>query len=587
MSRHRDDLLILAGLAVFTSVLAAVTWKAWGSPQISNELTIADMTAHGHMPYRDVRYYYGPAGLYSLALAFKVFGTSYATAFGFGLTVTAGVLATFYALARHWLRPVFAGLVTAALSAIAFSGVFVTYALPHTYSVTVGLLFLLLALLALVHERPVLAGIAAGVVGLTRPEFAGAAALALVGFVAGTALASGWRSAGRAALRVGIPALAVVAAGFAPFVAAVGVHDLVTQNIFPVHFLKMSGLHAQKEWAPFSFASGVALVGRAAVYLGLLGGAVASALLWDRYRGIGRLKALWPLAAAAGALLVVDIAAHVIDVFPGTRSLIQTEVRRRLLEMSWLPALAIGAAVWAVISARRGKRAPLSGSWPVDLALIGAALVLGGRAYNRFTTDVYGAYYAAPVLLLAGILHQWIADRWPSARLVAIGALAVVVGALALNVVQDTRVESFTVKTPRGSYRTTEQSGVELQRTVDYLRAHGRIGEEMVDLPSDGGLYFAAGMRPALYDAFVFPGTIESGAQETATIARLRAHNPRWVVMGNGRFVAWRLPRIGVDFNRRLVAAIHRRYRLRATFGDFRHRPTVDISDGFQIYERR
>ena len=117
---------------------------------------------HGHLPYEDGRYFYGPLGVYTLTGAFKLFGTSLTTAYALGLTVTLAIGVSFYALARQLLRPLAAGLATAVLVAIGFSGTQFNFVLPHTNSATFGLLLLLLELLALARGRPLLAGIAIG-----------------------------------------------------------------------------------------------------------------------------------------------------------------------------------------------------------------------------------------------------------------------------------------------------------------------------------------------------------------------------------------------------------------------------------------
>ena len=62
------------------------------------------MLASGGQPYSDIRYFYGPAGLYALGGAFAVFGASFTTAFAFGLLQAAAIIAAFYALARQLLR---------------------------------------------------------------------------------------------------------------------------------------------------------------------------------------------------------------------------------------------------------------------------------------------------------------------------------------------------------------------------------------------------------------------------------------------------------------------------------------------------
>ena len=63
----------------------------------------ADRIADGAVAYRDVRYFYGPVGVYTLAGAFELFGTSFTTVFAFGLVQAAAILAAFYALARSFL----------------------------------------------------------------------------------------------------------------------------------------------------------------------------------------------------------------------------------------------------------------------------------------------------------------------------------------------------------------------------------------------------------------------------------------------------------------------------------------------------
>src|SRR5207248_5733716 len=137
----------------------------------------------GAVAYRDVRYFYGPLGLYVLALSFKMLGTSFATAYVFGLAQTAAILAAFYALARQWLRPSVAGLATATLLAIGFSGTAFNFVLPHTNSATIGILCILVMLLAMTRGRLLGAGIAAGFVALTRPEYLAVAAGCVIAYL--------------------------------------------------------------------------------------------------------------------------------------------------------------------------------------------------------------------------------------------------------------------------------------------------------------------------------------------------------------------------------------------------------------------
>src|SRR5262249_5820420 len=227
--RELGDKPVLAILAVLLGAMVALTWRKWGAPEIDAgaELTTADRVARGAVAYQDVRYFYGPLGLYGRAAAFKVFGASFTTAYAFGIAQTAGILGAFYALARQWLRPAGAGLATAVLLAIGFSGTAFNFILPHTNSATIGILCVLRMLLALARDRALLAGLAAGLVGLTRPEYVAVAAAAGAAYVIVM-----WRVTGRpralaAAWRIALPAIAIPVVVLGWFAAKAGASNLL------------------------------------------------------------------------------------------------------------------------------------------------------------------------------------------------------------------------------------------------------------------------------------------------------------------------------------------------------------------------
>ncbi len=298
------DRSVLGVLGLCFVALTALTWRKWGVPEIDAgaELTTADLIKHGAVAYKDVRYYYGPLGLYSLALSFKLFGSSFTTAFAFGLAQTAAIVAAFYVLARQWLVPLVAGLASAVLLAIGFSGTAFNFILPHTDSATFGILCLLLMLLALTRERISLAGLAAGLVALTRPEFLAVAAGAGVAYVVGVWRVSGRGGAWRAAWRMALPAIAMPAVVYALFSAQAGASRLFTENLWPVKFLS-SGAKTEQSWMPFTLGSLFGLIARGAIYCGLLAAVVASAVGWStstRAPGELRQAPIGPVAAGRG-----------------------------------------------------------------------------------------------------------------------------------------------------------------------------------------------------------------------------------------------------------------------------------------------
>ncbi len=550
-----DRPVALILLACF-AILAAATWRKWGVPEIDAgaELTTADLIKHGATAYQDVRYYYGPLGLYSLALAFKVFGSSFATAYAFGLVQASAILIAFYVLARQYLTPLVAGLSTWVLLAIGFSGTEFNFVLPHTNSATFGLLLMLLMLLALKRERILTAGLLLGLVGLTRPEFLLAGGLAAVGYIG-----AGWRMNGRAealraAWRLVLPAAVIPLLVYGWFASRAGLGTLIHEDLWPTHFVKV-GAKTESNWMPVSLSGLLGLVARAGLYIGLLAALVASALGWRRRRGLSRLLALWPLAGALLAIALIGGVLSATGLLSAQRGAVEYELHHLILGMSWLPALGIAVLLFALLRLKRREGPPLGGSWPADCALILAGAALGTRAYNAFTAEgSYAPYYAAPLVLMLGILHQRIAERWPEARTAVLGALALVGVGLAAFALGGLYVHDNTlVHTPRGSFVTTAAGAAAIQAAVRRVDTETAPGEPILAAPTDGGLYFMTDRPPALHTLTLLPGLIE-GSAETAAINRMRREHLALAVVGARDLSVWGAKTFGLDYNRLIGA---------------------------------
>lgn len=570
--RLSADAYAIAGLSLLFALLAGLSWQKWGVPSVDpgHELTTAATIAEGGTPYLDIRYFYGPIGVYALGGAFALFGTSFTTAFAFGLVQAAAILAAFYALSRRLLSVVPAAIATAMVAGIGFSGTALNFVLPHTNSATLGILFMLLMLLALSREQLLLAGLAAGVVGITRPEFAAVAALTGGAYLAGVARDNGWRTALRALAPLALPAIAVAGLVLGILAADVGAHRLFFENLWPVDFLRIAGFDSQKAWAPMDLESVAATLARAGLYCTALAAVLASAVMLSKARSAGeRLRALWPLPAAGLILLLVAGAWKVLGIWDPARSEVQSEATHLLIGMSWLPALGFAACVLLAVCLLRGEKAPISGSWAFDLALVAAAAALGARAYDAFTAEAsYAPYYAAPLVLLLALLHDRLGRRWPAARAASYGFLAAVaLGLIAYAQIGLYRDASASVHTPRGSFVTAPAAAPALQGTIDYIDSHTAPGEPIVSIPLDSGLHFMTGRPPALYDAMFLPGLLDSRADELAAIARLKAEGVRYAVIDQRRFSGYRFERFGVDYNQLFGHWLTRSGAPVATFG--------------------
>jgi 4-amino-4-deoxy-L-arabinose transferase-like glycosyltransferase len=585
------DARALAGLALAFIALAVLSRRAWGVPSVDagHELDVAAVVAAGGTPYDDIRYFYGPLGLYSLAGAFAVLGTGFGTAFAFGLAQAAAIVAAFYALARRLLGVLSSFLATLIVAAIGFSGTAFDFVLPHTNSATFGLLALLLLLLALAGGRLVGAGLALGAACLTRPELAAVAVLAAVAFLVGLARQDGRREALTALPRLALPAAAIVAAVLGPLTARVGAERLFTENLWPVDFLRVAGFDSQHDWAPLDLESAVATLARATVYCALLSGVVGSALLSARRRGQGlgaRLAALWPLLAAGLGLLALDALWRATGIYPASRDAVEQESVHLLIGISWLPALGFAAAAFALVRLLRGGPPPLTASWGFDLALIAVAAALGARAYDAFTAEAsYAPYYAPPLVLLLALLHDRLAQRRPQVRVAVNAALAAVAAGLFLYAqVALYPDDNATVHTPRGSFATTTAAAPALQGAIDFVRSHTAPGEPVLAVPSDSGFNFMTERPAPLYDAMFLPGLLDSRADELAAIARLRATDVRFVVVDRRRFSGYRYERFGVDYNRMLAAWLTGGRPPVAEFGDGRWVGGTTPATAYDIY---
>jgi hypothetical protein len=588
----RADALALAGLALGFLVLVVLTWKKWGNPALDAgaELTTAERVADGAVPYRDVRYFYGPLGLYGLAGSFQLFGASLTVAFGYGIALSAAIVASFYALARQWLRPSVAAVCAAMTMAIGFSGTAFNFVLPHSNSATVGLLCLILALLALCRERPWLAGIAIGAAGLTRPEFFGvAAAAALVWLLAGLPRRPR-RTVLVDALRIGLPALVIPLAVLGAFAATAGMDRLLWENLWPADFIRVAGFRSQENWAPLTLASGASTLGRLVIYGGMLAALIAAVLIWRRRSGAARLWAAAPPLAGLFALGLIDATLRGLGLFEGAREAVEGETTDLILGMTWLPALAIVAALVTAVAAWRRDPPPLGRSWPDDAALVTVALLLGLRAYDAFSGEAsYAPYYAAPLVLIAGILHQRIGVRWPQARGAATAALALAAAGLVIYPLAGLYSDNNTeVHSARGSFVANDASAPALQRTLDLIEARTKPGEPIFALPSDGGVYFMADRPPATYEVMFLPGLIDSSADERRTIARLERENVKLTVLSARDFSTFGFRSFGSDYDPLLGKWIRTGSRPVARFGDVSHPVSGSYpSAAFTIYERR
>jgi Dolichyl-phosphate-mannose-protein mannosyltransferase len=551
---------LVAAVVVF---LVVGTWQTWGDlgGDTGYDLVAATRVAHGQLPYGDFTYYYGPLAPLLLGFAMFVGGSTISTAVAFGIVLAGCIVAATYALARRLTGPLGAALAATLVAAVAFAPGNFSYVLAHTESAPLAVLATLLFLLSLERRSLLAAGICAGVVLLTRPEFALAVLLA-----AALVLVARRRTLSRrdvatfAAPAVGIPALV-----YGLFLTQVSLHGLLLDNLYPRHQLASAGNAILRVQAPLTASS----FGHLAVKLVVYAAAAGAATLLAR-----RLPRRWEsgpawFAAAGGGVAVVALAWR-------------PETLRYLLEYAygWIPA---GAAIAAVVLAVRAVRRR-EGMQPLDelrLALTVVLAVLAAKVYAGFffhASVAQPAVYAAPFAALFLVaLH--LSRTTVLVGLAWLGFLGVAGVGLSL---RDATAASASVTGPGGTMTARPGDARMYQQAIDWITAGTPIGGTTLVAPQLTALYTLSRTTDPLPELSLVPGALPDAAAEQRAIVRLAAASPRVIVTDRHRFTEYGQTSFGKSFDRILAAWIRTYYQHASAIGGGR-----DSSHTLDVWLRR
>jgi hypothetical protein len=555
------DALALAGLAALVAVLTAVTWQTWGDPgqDTGYDLVAGARVADGQLPYVDFTYYYGPLAPFLLGLADVLGGGGLAPATGLGILLAAAIVLATYLLGRGHAG-VLGGFLAAALVApIAFAPTNFSFVQPHSYSAPLAILVALCFLLALgrytqtgVRGWLVAAGLAAGLVTLTRPEFALAAFCAAAAWLVLRARAGGGRR--EAALLVG-PALAVPALVYGAFLLAVSPRQLVLENLYAVDLVREGAGAVLKSYAPLTVSSFVSLGAKLALYAAGLLALVALARALGR-RGGARLTAL-AVAALAGSSFVAVAAAR-------------PETVRFYLRYAygWIPA---GAALAALVLLWRLRRDPGRHSAAVQLALPGAVLlaVLAAKTYAGFLIYAHvpqlAVYALPPAAVFLARLHLVELGRARNVALLGAGWLVLLAGAGIELTIRDARAQSAVIAGPGGTLRAPPAEARLYSEALAWIERTTPPGRPILVAPQLTWLYTLSDRPNPLPQLSLLPGALGTPADERAAIARLDRARVTTVVLSRRVYGDEHHTAFGGSFDRVLAAWIHREFRRAAT----------------------
>lgn len=553
----------IAAVVVF---LLVMTWRSWGDlgADTGYDLVAGARVAHGDLPYGDFTYYYGPLSPLVLGAAMTLGGATVTTAVTVGIVVGVAIVAATYALARRLTTPLGAALAATLVAALAFAPGNFSYVLPHTESAPLAILLTLLFLLALGRREGrrrgiVAAGVAAGLVALTRPEFA-LAVYTAAAVVIGARLRR--KTAGiRDVTRFSIPALGIPALVYGMLLARISLHRLLFENLYPSRQLAAAGNHILRVQAPMTISSVAELGLKLVLY------ALGAALLALAGRWLGRRREVAArLAAAAGA-----VAGAMLVVW-------RPETVRFGLEYAygWIPA---GAALAACVLAVRAF-ASRSERNEVDELQLGVLVVLAILALKVYAGFFFFSSIAQPAVYAAPFAAVFLVALHLRGRGHAAGVawLAFLCAAGTGLTVDNAAQASAPVVGAGGEVMTRPGDARMYQLALQWIAAGTPRGGTTLLAPQLTALYTLSQTSDPLPELSLIPGALPNAAAERAATATLAADPPQIVVTDRHPFTEYGQTSFGGSFDRVVAAWIHAHYRHAATIrGAASSSHTLDI----------
>jgi hypothetical protein len=603
---------LVAGAALAS---LAVSWQHWINPFVDSgrEMNLPVRLAAGERLYRDIVFYYGPAGPWLQSLALRVCGhpcRSWLPLEAACLLLAAVILLLLYRLTAA------AGGAASALAATALAaacclggprgGAFIfPYSASNLYALAGALLALTASLRPPSWRRR--AAVAGGLaLALTaRVEIGAAAALILLVATLRTLRTLRSRpgrggSGGGAAPDAAplLPALAdlslgVAAAAAVYWVALAGIpwQTLVAQGPL-THMLAMP-----PSWRHFyGTVSGLGRLDRARWNMAV--GLTVDALLLA--------ACAWPAAGSPAGkdgkgteppprhflrsgLLLCAAAAFVAayGAWAGPLRWPWSSAEGNLPPLLFpLPLVAAAAALAAL-------RRPLDQRGRARFLLFALAAALAARVVLGFELGPLMAYCALPLPPLVATAAVLACDvlaprlRSPGAFRRRLAALAVGFAALFLFRLGALAFGPHIVPlaTPAGNLRLPWKEARSIAGTLDYLAGRARPGDLLASFPEAGFFNFETGMRNPLREEEIFPGVLDSG-REAEVVARLLATRPRFVLLADRPTSEYGARAFGDDYAAGLWSAVQDHYFLAATFGNAREGARIGARGFFiRVYE--
>ena len=591
---YRDSPVIvwmarIGGPVVVLGAAITMLWLSWGKwPDVlvdfGRELYVPWMLAEGKVLYRDLMYFNGPLSPYLNALWFVLFGPSLRTLVWVNLALLATMMFVMYLVLRSVSSPS-----AAFVACLVFIFVFAfsqyeidvnyNYVCPYSHEATHGMLFSWVALACLLaHARShwtgwlVGAGLACGLVFLTKPEFFVAIAAAAV-----TALGL-WAWLEKPDFTRALRSIAV-------FVAALLIPPLVA---FALLWISL----------PWSEAG-----------IGTLGGWW---YIWDSriyglrfYRVVMGMDAplvnLGKMFLMAGVYAAVLVPAMVLATFPSrkwTEILLAGLVFAVLVTQSWrgyLPWSNLGrplplfmvvagsAMAWAVTRHRQDKQIGA-------LVLIVFSFVILGKMLLNVRLYHYGFVLAMPAMLVLVLaLLDWIptAIKNSGGRQVIFYAVAltvlVVISTWHVNLSAKLYARTSIAVGVGADVFLTDKRGEAVRLAVDWLDRHTQPQDTVVVLPEGVMINYLSRRRNSTPIVNLMPPEMLMFGEDRILRA-LQATPPTYVVLVHKDTTEYGFRFFGRDYGQSIEKWLMQNYRTAQLIGAM---PLRDDRFGVLIAKKR
>jgi hypothetical protein len=500
----RNDLIILAALIVLGVFAYLPAHQRTLDPIIDagRDLYLAERLAHGEVLYRDYVYNYPPVAPYLLALVVRIFGASLAVFTVFGIATALVTLVTLYITANLIAGRVAAGAIGALFVTLNFTGASTwgaNYIFPYAYAATVGMMFLLLALLFVLRGWE-------------------------------------WTAVSMAILAAGCK-IEYAAAAIVLFVAAAGVKKVktwtalfaaITSLIIAVASALASSVEGRAARQFYAQVSGLDTPFRSIMITALSAAGIVLFVFLLRQVHARKWLVLLSLALAIVTWLLAS------DVFFRAWALLQ-----------------LAALVWAI--ARRDA----------DLVILSTvAVVATARIALNLAPSWYGFVLVLPTyLVIARVLFNDLpALRVYSPRAAWLWLPLFGLIATAGLIQQRTRyeVKEYPIDTPRGRlYDANPDRARVLNEFIRTTRARS-----MVVFPEGVSLNYFTGIRNPLRRYIFTPPETAAPPVEAELLDALIEREPETVVILSRDVTEFGMRGFGEDYNRELASMIATRYRL-------------------------